>query len=191
MSESAWLGLSSQLLPADNQLSAERYKGQAAVLLALSGPPDNPHIILTRRAAHLAQHPSEIAFPGGKWERQDANLVQTALRESFEEVGLAPDQVDVLGCYPQFQTLKGVVVTPVIGVIPCDVHLVPDPAELDLIFTMPLRLLESNQAAAWRSVQQRGKNYRIPVFEYQQHTIWGLTAAIGNRLAMEVFSLSE
>lgn len=166
-----WLALSSQLLPAEPRQSQGVFPGRAAVLLALSGDPADPHIVLTRRAAHLAHHPAEIAFPGGKWERDDETLVQTALRESFEEIGLPPDRVTVLGRYPDRQTLRGVLVTPVVGVIPENLPLVPDPAELDCIFTMPLRLLRSSQAVAWRSYRHQGRDYRVPQFEYRDYTI--------------------
>ncbi|MDO3386591.1 CoA pyrophosphatase [Gilvimarinus sp. SDUM040013] len=185
MSNPRWLSLTSQLLPAARHQPQGPFVGQAAVLLALSGDPQDPTIVLTRRAAHLAHHPSEIAFPGGKWESHDTNLVATALRESFEEIGLASDKVEVLGRYPDYQTRRGVVVTPVIGVIPEKVTLVPDPAELDRIFTMPLRLLQADEAVAWRSYEHEGKHYRIPQFKYKEYTIWGLTAAIATRLAAD------
>lgn len=187
MSDPRWLFLASQLQRADLRQPEGPFPGQAAVLLALSGDPQAPNLVLTRRAAHLEHHPSEVAFPGGKWESDDLNLVRTALRESFEEVGLAPDQVQVLGHYQNYQTRKGVVVTPVVGVIPEGVRLVPDPAELDAIFSMPLRLLQAPQARGWRSYERQGKTYRMPQYEYQGYTIWGLTAVIAARLAADVF----
>jgi 8-oxo-dGTP pyrophosphatase MutT (NUDIX family) len=90
----------------------------AAVLLAVTDDVCNPQVILTRRAQHLPTHQGQIAFPGGKAETEDQDLVATALREAHEEVGLLPEQVKVVGQLGQVLSRQGFVVTPVVGVVP-------------------------------------------------------------------------
>ncbi|UTF60156.1 CoA pyrophosphatase [Gilvimarinus sp. DA14] len=178
MSEALWTHLSSQLLPAAYGREEPPARGQAAVLVAITCEAGEPSLILTRRAAHLQHHPGEIAFAGGMWESEDRNLAQTALREAFEEIGLAPDVVRLLGRMPAFQTKRGVNVTPVVGLVTEPVQLAPDPAELDLIFQVPLSQLRPECAVRRDSFQRGETRVSVPVFESQGQTIWGLTAAI-------------
>lgn len=188
MSDSDWQSLASRLHPAHLQVAESPKVGQAAVLLGLTDTPANPSLILTLRARHLVNHPSEVAFPGGKWERSDKNLVHTALRESFEEVGLAPDCVRVLGRYPERFTKNGVSVTPIVGVVPGGLALVPDPAELEEVFLMPLRLLRKEAVVRFDHFK-RGKNkIQLPVFHYEGFVIWGLTAALALQLAEDYWA---
>ncbi|MCP8898049.1 CoA pyrophosphatase [Gilvimarinus xylanilyticus] len=178
MSDSWCTHLSSQLLPAQVARREAPARGQAAVLVPILFVADQPHVILTRRAAHLQHHPGEIAFPGGMWESDDINLAQTALRESFEETGMPSDAVQLLGRMKPFSTRRGVSVTPVVGVVHGTPRLTPDPAELDLIFQVPLAQLTPEAAARYDTFDYAEGRVRVPVFESQGHTIWGLTAAI-------------
>lgn len=183
MSEAIYRHIASQLFPAERHTPEPPARGQAAVLIALIDKPEGPDVLLTLRARHLKNHPGEVAFPGGKWEREDHNLVRTALRESFEETGLPSDKVRLLGRLANYQTQKGVVVTPVVGVIPPGLALTPDPSELDDIFSLPLAELAAGRAQRWDEFERAGKRYRVPVYQWQQRTIWGLTAAMACKLA--------
>ncbi|WP_083915381.1 NUDIX hydrolase [Gilvimarinus chinensis] len=178
MSEALWSHLSSQLLPAAFGRTEPPARGEAAVLVAIDTTAGEPELILTRRAQHLQHHPGEIAFAGGMWEAEDKNLAHTALREAFEETGLASDAVRLLGRMPAFQTRRGVRVTPVVGLVCEPVRLTPDPAELDLIFHVPLRQLQPECAVRHDTFARGATTVTVPVFESQGHTIWGLTAAI-------------
>ena len=113
----------------------------AAVLVAITDDKLNPEVILTRRAQHMPTHKGQIAFPGGKAEVYDSDLVATALREAYEEVALKPEAVAVVGQMGQVLSRQGFVVTPIIGVVPPAVinQLIPNLGELDRIFTVPLR----------------------------------------------------
>jgi len=126
----------------------------------------------------LPDHPGQISFPGGRAEAADASLAATALREASEEVGLAPSQVSILGCLPEYETVTGYRVTPVIGWIEPPFTLLPDPIEVADVFEVPLAFLldPANQQRHFRMVGTRRRDYwAIP---YGEHYIWGATAAM-------------
>jgi 8-oxo-dGTP pyrophosphatase MutT (NUDIX family) len=136
-------------------------------------------VILTRRAQHLPTHQGQIAFPGGKAETEDQDLVATALREAHEEVGLLPEQVKVVGQLGQVLSRQGFVVTPVVGVVPASVveQLVPNLDELDRIFTVPLKFFMDTQPAMDALPIAEGV-VQVPSFYYEDYRIWGITAFI-------------
>lgn len=149
---------------------------QAAVLVALTDDEDNPELILTLRSKHLSRHSGEVAFPGGKKDHDDESLLITALRESQEEIDLAPSVVNVIGQLNQTVSKHGIVVTPVVGIVPSNVELKPNPGELDAIFRVPLIYLLEAQPLRWDRLMMSGKHTDVPCFLYQHYQIWGLTA---------------
>ncbi|MDO6513756.1 MULTISPECIES: CoA pyrophosphatase [unclassified Neptuniibacter] len=148
---------------------------QASVLIALTDD-DDPEVILTKRAATLSTHSGEIAFPGGKYDETDTDLLFTALREAHEEVGLQPSLVDVIGPLGQVLSKHGLQVTPWVGVVPKTVELVPNLGELDEIFSVPLSFFLADQRYSTDEIRFKGKSLYVPAWEYQGHIIWGLTA---------------
>jgi len=146
---------------------------RAAVLVAITDHHD-PEIILTRRSTELPTHKGEVAFPGGKMEEVDQDLVATALREANEEVGLDPRQVHVVGELDQVVSRYGFLVTPVLGIVPHDVKLVADPGEIDSIFRVPLNFFLDGEPD---QIDQFG-SFRGPRWYYEDYTIWGLTAVM-------------
>src|SRR5690554_3228209 len=157
---------------------------QASVLVLFTEHDDNPEIIFTLRAAHLSNHPGEVAFPGGMWEPGDASLLDTALRESHEEIGLRPSFVKLLGSCEPRTTYAGVRVTPFVGVIPAGVELSPQPAELDAIFNVPLAAFRAGIQTRTDFFNHGDKSYHVPAYLHQGYEIWGLTAAITSELLL-------
>ncbi len=149
----------------------------AAVLLALTDTV-RPEVILTLRAQHLRRHRGEVALPGGKWEPGDASLWHTALRESAEEVALEPDQVEYLGALPPLLSRYGLKVAPFVARVPDALELIPNPDELEQIFTVPLDFFAREEMLGVRVVERDGVRYRCPSFRYCGFEIWGLTALI-------------
>lgn len=143
----------------------------AAVLIAVTEGHD-PHVILTQRSTDMPTHKGEVAFPGGKTEAHDADAVATALREAFEEVGLNPADVQVVGQLDQVVSRFGFLVTPILGIVPADVHLNDESQEIDSVFKVPLSFFLQGQPD---QIDQFG-SFRGPRWIYEGYTIWGLTA---------------
>ncbi|MBR9772893.1 CoA pyrophosphatase [Halomonas litopenaei] len=153
---------------------------EAAVLIPLVDRPE-PGLLFTRRASHLSTHSGQVAFPGGKREPHDADLLATALRESEEEIGLPPGQVEVLGQLSDVLSLHGLKVTPFVGLIPPDLPLVPDLGELDAIFEVPLSHFIDDQRTHTDVIPVDGNDiyvpsYLIPADQGDDYVIWGLSA---------------
>ncbi|MFW1678731.1 CoA pyrophosphatase [Pontibacter sp. JAM-7] len=158
------------------QLFAQR--AQAGVLVALTDNVTGPEVILTRRAVRLSTHSGEVAFPGGKRDPEDIDLLHTALREAHEEVGIAPDQVDIIGPLGQVMSKHALQVTPWVGVVSADIRLTPNPGEIDQIFRVPLTFFMADHRCRTDALQFRGKTLYVPAWEFDGHIIWGLTAYV-------------
>lgn len=154
------------------------FSDQAAVLVLLADGPLGLSVLLTRRAEHLNQHAGEIAFPGGKWEPGDPDLLATALRETHEEVGIPPELVEVLGALPAAFTRRGVKVTPYIGHVSHTVKLLASPEEIDEMFWVPIDFLKQDKRKRTDRYQHLGKVYWAPAYQFDSHLIWGFTARV-------------
>lgn len=155
-----------------------KFPNQAAVLIAVTDDLEHPDIILTKRAEHLSSHGGEVSFPGGKWEEGDRNLVETALRESQEEIDLCPDATEIVGEQPHHISRWGIKVTPYVGIVPHDVVLKPDKSELDEIFRVPLAFFIEDNRTCTEIYQRQDTEWWSPVYHFDGFKIWGLTARI-------------
>lgn len=152
--------------------------GHAAVLLALTDNEENPEVILTKRAVHLNSHSGEVSLPGGKWEVSDTDLLQTALRESWEEIDIEPSSVEVLGSLSVAHTWQAIKVAPYVGVVPEDIILKPNPDEIEAIFKVPLRFfLEDNRLRTDVFPRPNGQVWS-PAYDFDGYEIWGFTARL-------------
>lgn len=145
------------------------------MLIALTDSVE-PEVILTRRASHLSTHRGEVAFPGGKQDETDPDLLFTALREAQEEIGLDPALVDVLGPLGQVMSKHQLQVTPWVGIVPEDVRLTPNPHELESLFQVPLSFFLEDRRARTDILHLKGKTLYVPAYQYRDYLIWGLTA---------------
>jgi nudix motif 8 len=165
--------------PADGPVRQE-----AAVLVALVDLEGEPGLLFTRRSPRLATHRGEVSFPGGKGEPGDGGLVDTALRETEEELGIPRAAVEVWGWMPALASNSrgDYRATPVIGHIPSySTSMVrPSEAEVAEVFTVPLARLADpalHGATQFRG-RDGGKGYCLPVYTGGRHVVWGLTAII-------------
>lgn len=159
---------------------------EAAVLLPIITRPE-PTLLFTRRAQHLSTHRGQVAFPGGKRESQDHDLLETALRESEEEIALPRERVELLGQLSEVVSLHGLKVTPYVGLVPPDLPLRPDPSELDVIFEVPLSLFLEDCRSHTDVITFNNRPYYVPSYEAQGHVIWGLSAMMLVELLSEGF----
>ena len=150
----------------------------ASVLVPLVARADGLTILLTRRTAHLNNHAGQVSFPGGRAEPGDSSAVDTALRETEEEVGLQRRHVDVLGLLPDYQTGTGYLVTPVVGLVAPPFELRADPSEVDEIFEVPLAFLMDGLNHQRLSAPLAGARRSFYAMPYQRFYIWGATAGM-------------
>lgn len=148
---------------------------QAAVLVALEPARG---VWLTRRTNDLPTHAGQVAFPGGKIEAFDVSPEAAALREAFEEVGLPPGDVEILGRMDDYITGTGFHITPVVGLVPSGVVLVPSAAEVAAVFYMPFEILLDPAAPRRRKATFRGETREFWIWPRAEHFIWGATAEI-------------
>lgn len=160
----------------------------AAVLVPVVLRAARPTVLLTLRTAHLRDHAGQISFPGGRSERADASAEDTALREAEEEVGLARDRVEIIGRLPEFLTITGFAVTPVVGLVtpPFDVKL--DAFEVAEVFEAPLEFLLDQANHVRHEVTHQGKLHHYWSMPWETYNIWGATAGMLRQLS-EIFVL--
>lgn len=148
---------------------------EAAVLMPLTRAKD-PELILTLRAQNLSTHAGEVAFPGGRRDPDDIDLIRTALRETHEEVGVTPDLVEVVGPLSELISLHGVRVTPYVGFVPEAYEYRANADEVDSIFSVPLEFFASDPRTTTHPIEYLGRTWYVPSYHFAGYKIWGLTA---------------
>jgi len=149
----------------------------AAVLAAFTDRAEEPGILLLHRPSNMRSHPGEIAFPGGSVDPGET-AIEAALRETWEELGIRQSAVRVIGASDVYQTHSGFEITPVVGVVPADVEIVPNPTEVAQWFEAPARFVldPANHKQQW--IEWEGAMRAYYEIAWQGHNIWGITAAI-------------
>lgn len=153
----------------------------AAVLVPLLRDSGEWHALFTRRNSALPEHSGQVAFPGGRADPQDASAEFTALREAFEEIGLKPQHVRLLGRLQAYRTITNYLVTPIVGTLPWPYPLRPATAEVSRVFTIPLAWLADD-----RNYEERRRELPAPFgsagviyFQpYDDEVLWGASARI-------------
>lgn len=154
-------------------------KRRAAVLVPLYQEGDGFHILLTRRTEHLKVHQGQIAFPGGTWHPGDANHIATALREAHEEVGILPEDVEVLGELDDTSTAtSNFLITPVVGVIPPAYPYQLQAGETAAVLSLSLEILRDPDAFQEEIWDRDGQSFHVFVRREGSNIIWGATARI-------------
>ena len=165
----------------------EREPVAASVLVPLVQRDDGLHVLLTRRTDHLTDHAGQVSFPGGRAESHDADVIDTALRETEEEVGLARERVQVLGPLNTYSTVSSYVVTPIVGLVLPPFELALDSFEVAEAFEVPLQFLMTpahhhRHAAEFEGVKRQFLSMPWQGIDAQgesrEYFIWGATAAM-------------
>lgn len=160
----------------DTVLPVGRKLRPAGVLAPIVETDRGLSLLLTKRSAALKHHPGQIAFPGGKQDEGDADVIAAALREAHEEIGLPPDCVDVLGTLPAHETVTSFLVTPVIGIVHKPFTIMAEPGEVDEVFAVPLDHVLNPDNYIIQSRRWRGQMRHYFVVPYGPYYIWGATA---------------
>ena len=167
----------------DVVLPAGRKLRPAGVLAPIHQVDGRLELLLTKRSSALKHHPGQIAFPGGKQDEGDADVVAAALREAEEEIGLPRENVRVLGDLPSHETVTGFTVTPIIGVVSGNFVPKPELGEVAEVFTVPLDFLTNPKNFRIQSRRWRGKRRYYYTIPFGPYYIWGATARILRGLA--------
>lgn len=145
-------------------------------------------VLLTQRTHTLPTHAGQIAFPGGKVEAGDAGPVGAALRESVEEIGLAPEFVEPLGFLDGYRTGTGFTVAPVVALIRPGFTLRPDPREVEDVFEVPLAFLMDEANHQKHARDWRGRQRHYYAMPYRERYIWGATAGMIKNMHQRLFA---
>ncbi len=153
---------------------------RAAVLVPIVERPEGLTVLLTQRTAHLNNHAGQISFPGGSAEELDSSAIETALRETEEEIGLSRRHVEIVGVLPDHVTASSYLVTPVVGLVTPPFSLTAESNEVAEIFEVPLAFLmdgANHQRMSFELPQGAGRRsfYAMP---YERFFIWGATAGM-------------
>jgi 8-oxo-dGTP pyrophosphatase MutT (NUDIX family) len=166
------------LIPTEVAMTLQvRGATKAGVLVPLYVENGELHAVFTKRRDDLRRHPGEISFPGGRPEERDEDLVQTALREAEEEIGLPPGAVQILGALQPTPTIAtGYAVYPFVGLLEPGREWTLSPREVAAVLELPVPALSDGYGR--RRLVRRGIPIRTDTYQVGDHLIWGATARI-------------
>ena len=152
---------------------------RAAVLVPLFEKGGEPHVLLTRRTEQMRSHRGQISFPGGRQDPEDPSLLHTALRETAEEIGLAPADVRIVGELDDLLTVTDYIVSPFVGIIPHPYFFRVSEREIAEMIEAPLEaFLRPERLRVSSRLEHEGRPYRTYFFHVGPHIVWGATAKI-------------
>ena len=151
---------------------------ESAVLAPLFVRGGEPWLLFTKRPTTLRRHAGQIAFPGGARDEEDRTLLHTALRETYEELGIPEAQIQVLGMLDEIPTVTSFRVIPFVGVIPEGFPYRPSPEEISELIEVPVKALLAANLPRVEHWNVSGGEREIYFYDYGTHTIWGATARI-------------
>jgi len=156
----------------------------AAVLILLYDCAGETHVLFTQRTNHVEHHKGQISFPGGACDEGDDRLETTALRETFEEIGVKPEDVTVIGQLDDMVTISNFKVTPFVGLLHCDsdYEFVLSDHEVASVVKVPLPFLTDERNLELEVRKHQGRDVLVPAFSYNGHRIWGATARMLHQL---------
>lgn len=156
---------------------------KSAVLVPILESPEGARLVLTRRAVYPGVHSGQISFPGGKFEPGEVDAAEVALRESFEEIGLFPEHVEVLGTLSElFIPVSRMLVYPVLGIIKAPVSWVIDEREVDEILEIPIEHFFDTRQIITYEVNRAELSFSAPAYAMNPVPIWGATAMMISEL---------
>jgi 8-oxo-dGTP pyrophosphatase MutT (NUDIX family) len=174
-------GVRHDLFPPGTALQA------AAVLLPLIRRQDGYALLFTKRSAHLNVHAGQISFPGGRHDASDADLWATAVRETYEEIGVPPESVEPFCPLPPVISITKFHVTPFAAFVPADFPYRINADEVETVLEVPMRTLvdPAIHHVEWHQVPD-GRTYPIHHYHYDGHDIWGMTGHIVHRFLQAI-----
>jgi 8-oxo-dGTP pyrophosphatase MutT (NUDIX family) len=150
----------------------------AAVLVPLFKKGEDCHLLFTKRSDQVKYHKGEISFPGGVVDEEDSELISTALREAFEEIGLKESDVQIIGVLDDIVTITEFIVTPIVGLFPYPYPFKVSEVEIAELIEVPLSFFLDEDCFSEREILRGGQKEVVYAYQYEKHIIWGATARI-------------
>ena len=150
----------------------------AAVLVPLFQKEGDCHLLFTKRSEQVKYHKGEISFPGGVVDEEDKELINTALREADEEIGLKESDVQIIGLLDDIVTITEFIVTPIVGLFTYPYSFKVSEVEIAELIEVPLASLLEEDCFSEREIFRGGQNEIVYAYQYGKHIIWGATARI-------------
>ncbi len=167
---------------------------EAGILVPIIIKNDTPYVLLTVRSMSLTNHPGQVSFPGGKRDKDDVDIVATALRETQEEIGMSSEHLKILGKLLPYVTASNYLVTPVVAEVLNYDDFIPklNPFEVCEILTVPLEVFILKKYHKCKEFSYGESQTNVDFFEYGEgsdsvHIIWGLTAIIATQVSSLLF----
>ena len=184
--DSVMRGLREIAAPGERQgLTIEGFR-RAGVLVPLVIGGRKPELLFTKRTDEVESHKGQISFPGGMTDTGDVDIVETALREAREELGITASAVTVRGILDDLAVPSGFIITPVVGTLEALPTLTPNPAEVAEAFTVPLEFFCIPRNGRSEIRELHGMKREVWFYEHREHTIWGATAMIVRSLVVKM-----
>lgn len=163
---------------------------KAAVMMLLLNRDGQACVLLTKRTSTVSSHKGQMSFPGGGHEDGDSNLLETALRETCEEMGIAPADIEIAGEFDEFISLAGFHVVCYVGFIPHPYRYIINLEEIEDYTEVPLSIFKEERYDRVERVEYEGRNYSVYYYSYDGFIIWGMTARILTDFARKFLSSS-
>jgi len=167
------------------KINFDQIKYKKAGVMMLFYPKEGiTHLVLIVRNSYKGVHSSQIAFPGGKYEKEDADFMQTALRETFEEIGIRQEKIEVLKAFTHlYIPPSNFMVFPFLGICRDEITFYPDPVEVADIIELPLTTFLSDSIVInARMTTSYAESIEVPAFKIDEHIVWGATAMMLSEL---------
>jgi 8-oxo-dGTP pyrophosphatase MutT (NUDIX family) len=160
----------------------------AAVMILIMNRDGEAHVLLTKRTEKVGTHKGQMALPGGGYDESDGDFLRTALRETEEEVGVCPSDIDVLGRFDDFISIAGFHVVSYIGVIPYPYEYTINRDEIEDYVEVPLSMFVNREFGKVQQVEFEGHMYNVYHYYYKNFEIWGMTARILTDFAAKILN---
>ncbi len=160
---------------------------EAAVLVLFTNKDSQPHVVLTERSDTVSTHKGQISFPGGGYDEGDSSFLETALRETEEEIGVPPAKIEILGEFDQYLTISSFHVRVYLGIADYPMKYKKNSSEIKRILEMPLSLFLNEGYSRRESRTFRGREFSLYFYEYGDALVWGMTAQVLTDLSRKVF----
>lgn len=164
---------------------------KSAVMILFMEKEGSPHVLLTLRTDKVSTHKGQVSFPGGRYDSTDKNFLDTALRETMEEVGIPPEEIEVLGEFDEYISIAGYHVYVYVGALNSVQQYSESEDEIEEILEVPFSIFYNEEYNRCEKITHEGREYDVYFYEYGHSTIWGMTARILTDFARKIYKRDE